>query len=551
MKRKFKWGIVIVIILVVIGVVFLNLSKKDTIEYITANVAQQDIVQTVEVTGSVEAADDIDLNFTSTGTLLQMLVKVGQQVQKGETLAALSAGNSVSQVDNARAALDLARSQLDELLAGASTQDIGVSQEEKIQAETAYQTALDDLENLESTRSNELSSLQNTALNAMTDKYFVAQYSLDIVYDIIMDTTADDNLYVSDIISLHQAKSYYNTANLDYNNLDVLINTAQTSGSQEDILAALDQLEIVLEEVSDTLTATFVVLLNIINNAVYTETVVTTHKASINTQSTAINTAIATVHDAASNIRTQDIYYSNQIIEANNNILSKLAALHLAQAKLDLKQAPPRSFEIAAQEAKVRQAQATLNKYLSDLAQTVIKAPVDGVVTKVNFDQGEQTSMASPVISMIGLSQLQIEVDVPESDITKIETGDAVIITLDAFSSDDEFVGTVTFIDPAATVINDVIYYKVKVSLDIANDKVKSGMTADLTIQTDSRIGVLAVPTRAVVYKDGKKYVQVLVNGQIEDKEVSTGLRGDDGFIEIMTGLSADEQVVTFIKNGD
>ena len=551
MKRKFKWGIVIVIILVVIGVVFLNLSKKDTIEYITANVAQQDIVQTVEVTGSVEAADDIDLNFTSTGTLLQMLVKVGQQVQKGETLAALSAGNAVSQVDNARAALDLARSQLDELLAGASTQDIGVSQEEKIQAETAYQTALDDLENLESTRSNELSSLQNTALNAMTDKYFVAQYSLDIVYDIIMDTTADDNLYVSDIISLHQAKSYYNTANLDYNNLDVLINTAQTSGSQEDILAALDQLEIVLEEVSDTLTATFVVLLNIINNAVYTETVVTTHKASINTQSTAINTAIATVHDAASNIRTQDIYYSNQIIEANNNILSKLAALHLAQAKLDLKQAPPRSFEIAAQEAKVRQAQATLNKYLSDLAQTVIKAPVDGVVTKVNFDQGEQTSMASPVISMIGLSQLQIEVDVPESDITKIETGDAVIITLDAFSSDDEFVGTVTFIDPAATVINDVIYYKVKVSLDIANDKVKSGMTADLTIQTDSRIGVLAVPTRAVVYKDGKKNVQVLVNGQIEDKEVSTGLRGDDGFIEIMTGLSADEQVVTFIKNGD
>ena len=550
MKRKFKWGIVIVIILVVIGVVFLNLSKKDTIEYITANVAQQDIVQTVEVTGSVEAADDIDLNFTSTGTLLQMLVKVGQQVQKGETLAALSAGNAVSQVDNARAALDLARSQLDELLAGASTQDIGVSQEEKIQAETAYQTALDDLENLESTRSNELSSLQNTALNAMTDKYFVAQYSLDIVYDIIMDTTADDNLYVSDIISLHQAKSYYNTANLDYNNLDVLINTAQTSGSQEDILAALDQLEIVLEEVSDTLTATFVVLLNIINNAVYTETVVTTHKASINTQSTAINTAIATVHDAASNIRTQDIYYSNQIIEANNNILSKLAALHLAQAKLDLKQAPPRSFEIAAQEAKVRQAQATLNKYLSDLAQTVIKAPVDGVVTKVNFDQGEQTSMASPVISMIGLSQLQIEVDVPESDITKIETGDAVIITLDAFSSDDEFVGTVTFIDPAATVINDVIYYKVKVSLDIANDKVKSGMTANVTVLTANRKDIIYIPSRAVIIKDNKRIVRVLENDQKLEKEVVTGLRGDDGLIEILDGLEEGETIITYIKNG-
>ena len=551
MKRRFKWGIVIVVILLVIVTVFLNLSKKNTVEYITANVTQQDIVQTVEVTGSVEAADNIDLNFTSTGTLLQMLVKVGQQVQKGETLAALSAGNAISQVDNARAALDLARSQLDELLAGASTQDIGVSEEEKIQAQTAYQTALDDLSNLESTRDNELSSLQNIALNTMTDKYFVAQYSLDIVYDMIMDTTADDNLYVSDIISLHQAKSYYNTAQLDYNNLDVLINTALASGQQDDILVAFDQLEVVLEEVSDTLTATFVVLLNIINNTVYTETVVTANKASINTQSTAINTAIAAVQDAASDIRTRSLDYDNQTIEANNNILSKLAALHLAQAKLDLKQAPPRSFEIAAKEAQVRQAQATLNRYLSDLAQTVIKAPVDGVVTKINFDQGEQTSFSSPVISMIGLSQLQIEVDVPESDITKIEVGDSVFISLDAFSSDDEFVGTVTFIDPAATVISDVIYYKVKVSLDIANDKVKSGMTADLTIQTDSRIDVLAIPTRAVVYKDGQKYVQVLVNGQVEDKEITTGLRGDDGFIEIMSGLSVDEQVVTFIKNGD
>ena len=61
----------------------------------------------------------------------------------------------------------------------------------------------------------------------------------------------------------------------------------------------------------------------------------------------------------------------------------------------------------------------------------------------------------------------------------------------------------------------------------------------------------MAIPTRAVVYKDGQKYVQVLVNGQVEDKEITTGLRGDDGFIEIMSGLSVDEQVVTFIKNGD
>lgn len=551
MKRRLKWGIIIIVILIIILAVFLSLSKQEQVEYITADVTQQDIIQTVEVTGSVEAADDIDLNFTTTGTLSQMLVEVGQEVQKGEMLAALSAGDINSQVANARAALDLAQSQLDQLLAGASTQDIGVSQEEKVQAETAYQTALDDLANLGVTRDNELASLESVALNTMADKYFVAQYSLDVVYDAIIDTTAEDHLYVSDLVLFNQAKTYYNTAKLDYASIESLIDTAQSSAEQDDILIALDQLEVVLEEISDSLTSSFASLLTTVYNDVYSETVVATHKASINTQSTAINTAIASVQDAASDIRTRSLYYDNQIIESNNNILAKLSALHLAQAKLDLKTAPPRSFEIAAKEAQVRQARATLNRYLSNLSETVIKAPVDGVVTDINFDQGEQTSFSLPVISMIGLSQLQIEVDVPESDITKIEAGDIVEISLDAFSSEDKFVGTVTFIDPAATVINDVIYYKVKVSLDIANDKIKSGMTADLTIETDSRTDVLAVPTRAVVYKDGQKYAQVLVNGQVEEKEITTGLRGDDGFIEIMTGLEIGEKVVTFIKNGD
>jgi multidrug efflux pump subunit AcrA (membrane-fusion protein) len=551
MKRKFKWGIIIVVILVIILAVFLSLSKQDTVEYITANVGQQDIMQTVEVTGSIEAADNIDLNFTTTGTLSQMLAKVGQEVTKGEILAALSAGDINSQVANARAALDLTRSQLDELLAGASTQDIGVSQEEKVQTQTAYQTALDDLANLEVTRDNELDSLQSIALNTMADKYFIAQYSLDVVYDVIIDTTAESDFYVSDLVLLNQAKAYYNTAKLDYNSIESLIDAAQFSSEQDDILMALDQLEIVLEEVSDSLTSSFASLLTVVYNGVYTETVVATHKTTINTQTTAINTAIASVQDAASDIRTRGLYYDSQIIQANNNILAKLSALHLAQARLDLKTAPPRSFEIAAKEAQVRQAQATLNRYLSNLSETVIKAPVDGVVTDINFDQGEQTSFSSPVISMIGLSQLQIEVYVPESDITKIEPGDSVNITLDAFSNDDAFVGTVTFIDPAATVINDVIYYKVKVSLDVVNDKIKSGMTADLTIQTDSRPDVISVPSRAVVYKDGKKYVQVLENGQAVEKEISTGLRGDDGFIEIISGLSINEEVITFVKNGE
>ncbi|MBT7553291.1 efflux RND transporter periplasmic adaptor subunit, partial [bacterium] len=188
----------------------------------------------------------------------------------------------------------------------------------------------------------------------------------------------------------------------------------------------------------------------------------------------------------------------------------------------------------------------------SDYTDTVIKAPVEGTVTKVNFNAGENNSLATPVISMIGNSNLQIEVDVPESDITKIEVGDTVEIILDAFSIDDEFVGHVTFIDPAATVINEVIYYQVKVNLDEVDERIKSGMTADLTIFTEKKDGVLAVPTRALIYKEDGKYIKVLENElDIVEKKVMTGLKSDDGFIEIVSGLRDGEEVITFIKNGE
>ena len=126
--------------------------------------------------------------------------------------------------------------------------------------------------------------------------------------------------------------------------------------------------------------------------------------------------------------------------------------------------------------------------------------------------------------------------------------GDQVEITLDAFSSDDKFIGTVTFIDPAATDIDGVIYYATKVSFNEKDERIKSGMTADLTISTDSREDVLVVPSRAVIYREDKKYVQVL-NGEIlSEIEVSTGLRGDGGLTEILSGLTEGTEVVTFIK---
>ena len=550
-KLKSKWFWIILVIIIIVAVVLFNVLKKEESNYVTEKAMISDIIQTVEVTGSVESADDIDLNFNKTGTLQEVLVKAGDQVVKGQTLARLSASNEASQVADARASVEIAKLELEQLLAGASNQDVEVTKQELASAKANYQTTMDALYNLEQTRDQEIANIKSETINTLKDKLSIAQFSLDLIYDIIEDPEADNYLYVSDIVLLNNTKWGYQSINSKFSDIDSVIDQASASNDKNDILSAADSLENYLEDVLALLTDTYDIMVVTVNNSVYTTTVVDAFKTSINTKTASVNTAISAIQTDSANLRIRDLYYQTQISEKQNSVDSYKIAMDLAQAKLNFKTAPPRDFEISSAEANIKRAQATLNRYLSNWSETVITAPVDGIITEVNFDVGEQTSMSGSVVSMIGLATMQIEVDVPESDVTKLAVSDQVEISLDAFSSDEKFIGTVTFIDPAATNIDGVVYYTTKVSFNEKDERIKSGMTADLTIATDSKEGVLVVPSRAVIYRAGKKYVQIYNGSNLSELEVTTGLRGDGGLTEILTGLEEGVDVVTFIKKDE
>lgn len=544
-----KWWLLIILAVVIFAVYKLKTPTPTT--YVTAVVESGSIKQTVEVTGQVESADDIDLNFKSSGIIQEILVSVGDEVVAGQRMASLRAGDVSAQVIDAQAAVDIAQSNLDKLLAGASNEDLLITEEELRAAEVAYNSAVDKLAGLESTRDRELADLQAAGLNTINDKYFIAKYALDIIQDSLLDDEADQNLRTYNSQALVDTENQYNQAKISYDNLKPIIDSLSQLSDSSLILSTLDNLESVLQDVAVALDNGFQVMQSSLASGTYTATVIDTWKSTLNTQSTTVNAAITSVRTASSNIRTKDIYYQNQITDANNTIQSSLSSLNLAKAKLNYKKADPRDFEISSAEANIRRAQATLSRILSQLADTIIKAPVDGTITKVNFDRGESSSITTPVISMIGLSNLQIEVFVPESDITKISLEDEVEISLDALDSDDLITGKITFIDPAATVINDVIYYKVKVNFNDQNEQIKSGMTADLTILTDHKDNVLVIPARAVIYKNNNKFVQILTaDNQVVDQEVSTGIKGDDGLIEIISGLTEGQAVITLINDG-
>ncbi len=549
LKKKRYW-IPLLIIVLITAFIIITAINKNKVVYTTEDAVLKNLKQTVEVTGTVESADDINLNFAASGRVGAVLVKIGDQVKANQILARLSAGDVASQVADAQAALDVAKSNLAQLMAGASSEDINVTQRELENAKTTYQTALDSLANLQQTSDEEMNNYRTVGINTLSDKYFAIQYSLDIVKDAIIDDAADTYLYVTDIQLLNNSKDLYVRVLKQNETLVPYIEKAKTTKNQADILAALGVLKQSLEMTADLVSDTYDLMLVTVINDVYTSTIVTNFKTSLNTQSSTLNTAITSVQTAASNITNKETYYQGQITAANNSVTAALNSLNLAQARLDLKQAPARSFEIDVAQANIRRAQATVARYYSMMSDTMIKAPVDGIVTKINVDVGEQSSVSQEAISMIGLSNTQVKVDVPESDITKLKVGNTVDITLDAFGNDQIFNGTVTFIDPASTVISEVIYYKVTVGFNTKDEKIKSGMTANLTILTNNKDNVLVVPSRAVSARGDTRYVQVLVDDKPVEKEVQVGLKGDDGLWEITSGLNAGEKVIISTKNG-
>ena len=200
---------------------------------------------------------------------------------------------------------------------------------------------------------------------------------------------------------------------------------------------------------------------------------------------------------------------------------------------------------VAGQQAQVDAASANLAAIDAQLGQMRLTAPVSGVITKVNNEPGETILPGTVVISMIPEAQLRIDVNLSEDNVANAQTGDPARITIDAFGGTTEWQGIVTKIDPAQTVIGGAVYYKTTVNFDRPDDRVKPGMTTNIWIQTGLASSTLMVPASALQTNDAGTYVQVLENGSVHDQKITTGLKSRDGKIEVTSGLTEGQQVVT------
>ena len=155
-------------------------------------------------------------------------------------------------------------------------------------------------------------------------------------------------------------------------------------------------------------------------------------------------------------------------------------------------------------QASVDQAQAALNLAEANLAYTTIRSPVDGVVIARNVNEGQTVvaSFSSQTLFVIAtdLRQMEVKASVPEADIGKIQSGQPVTFTVDAYP-DLEFAGAVSEVRLAAETLQNVVTYPVIITAPNPDLKLLPTMTANLTVEAARREKVLKVPNAALRFK--------------------------------------------------
>lgn len=179
------------------------------------------------------------------------------------------------------------------------------------------------------------------------------------------------------------------------------------------------------------------------------------------------------------------------------------------------------------------------------VTKTVLQAPFAGVITQVAAEVGQFVSIGSALVTVQTIEELEVVADVPEADAVKLASGLFAEVLLDAYPTEKHVAAEVVHIAPAATIIEGVPTYEVTLYFVEEHERLHPGLSADVRVKTGSRDGVIAVPRRAVLQRDAVEYVRVVGgDGQIIEREVTTGLLGSDGAIEITEGLSEGERIL-------
>lgn len=518
-------------------------GSTESTRYVSAKASKGTLIVSISGSGQVSAANQVDIKAKTSGEIIALYAKIGQEVDAGTLLATIDVSDAERAVRDAATSLETAKLELDkmlepldELILLQAENSLTQAKESKQKAEDNLKKAYDDGFNTTANAFLELPSIMAGLQGVLFDASLASsQQNYNYYADSVKIYDEKANKYRDDAYNSYQsARKAYDASFSDYKTAsrfsddavteDLISKTYETAKS---VAEAVKNANDLIQFYQDKLT----------EKSLKPNSISNTHIASLNAYTGQINSVISGLLSIKRTIQDS----KDAIIGAERSIEEK--ALSLAKIKNG-----PEDLDIRAKKITIQQKEDALATAKETLADHYVRAPFTGVIAKVGVKKGDSAS-ASAIIFTLITKQRVAEISLNEVDVSKVKIGQKVTIVFDAIEN-LSITGEVAEIESVGTIVQGVVTYGVKISFDTQDERVKPGMSVSAAIITDIKQDTLMVPNSAVKQQNGAAYVEIFSDAQESlaqaprQQNVQLGL-SNDTMTEIVSGLNESDKVVT------
>jgi HlyD family secretion protein len=500
--------IIAVGVLTIFAWVYAKYFKGAAAPAVTFTAEQGDITEKISARGEVVSEREIDMAFLESGLVESVFVKEGDTVEPGDALVKLDTRDHELEASGLEAVLAQRQAALDKLVAGATPETIAI-------AKTKVANASLVAGNAKKTLVAEIKEAYTAADDAVRNK-------IDPLYTNPRSTNPRLAIPINDTqmkLNLESTRAQIEYALVAW--AGELPDLATADDLQGRYDAATGRLETIRTFLGDMAFA----VNSLLPNGSLTQATIDTWKANVAAARTGLETAIAGTADADDALRVA------------------AAAQALAEDELADTLAGTRPEDLAAARAQVEETQNSLLAAREKIRKATLYAPIAAQVMDLPLDEGETYTVGNTAISL-SATAVKLQADVSELEIGKINNagGNRVEVKFDAFPGEN-FMGTLTNVEPKEVVKDGDKYYRVNIYLDETARAIRPGMSADLAIAIETHQNAVKIPEFIVYRRDGKQYVMVEEQGRPVEREIETGV-SDGENIEVVSGLQPGETVV-------
>ncbi|MDI1290525.1 MAG: efflux RND transporter periplasmic adaptor subunit [bacterium] len=548
MKRRIVWiNITLALVLagaVVGGYFWLFHSTAEATTGRTVAVQSGTVSETVTATGSVETAGTVDLSFTQGGTVDSLRVKAGDTVEAGERLATQDDATAKSSLTSAKRsyaqAVTAANQSSLSLQSGqrSVTDAQNTAKLNKKSNQLTLDNAKQDLADAKSSWST--SCLDPNGSCPSTDAWSQLRSAeaevtnAKTAYDQAVQTASADE--TTNNLKVNQSATNVASTQAKQTND---CNTYGSSSTQ--CTSANDSLRNAQQSYDNTVNSQKVAAIQSQQSLVNADARITSANVSLKKlQASLAKQAQDSIEAAQKSVDAAQLAMKKSSASDQESIVraqESLASLQAGAASVDTG-----AGSTTADDAAIDVAREGIKSANAALDETVLRAPVSGVVGTVTVEDGQTTAAGTPVLTLIPDASYEVVANFSEADALKVAVGQPATVTFDALSGEDA-TGTVTAVDILPTTGGDVTTYGATITLDDVPDTLRDGMSASVVVTVDEATGVLWAPSAAVSTVGGVSTVTVRKDGVDSTVAVTTGLAGDSG-TEITSGVAEGDQLV-------